>query len=143
LARIGKIRDEPLPRMADFARWLMEAEWVLGWQDGAFSKAYLDNRRAANQLGLEASVLVGPLSTLVQHQPWMGAATQLLDALVRATDETMRRQRQWPKNGKALSDHLRRLAPNLREIGIDVEFQPRAHGGTRPIRIEKRFEKSR
>jgi len=49
----------------------------------------------------------------------------------------------WPKNGRALSNALRRLAPTLRAVGVDVAFdresdQKRrrlirlAHGTTQP-----------
>src|SRR5262249_17129036 len=41
------------------------------------------------------------------------------------------RQKAWPKNGRALSNILRRLAPTLRAIGIGVTFDDRAPGGTR------------
>jgi hypothetical protein len=47
-----------------------------------------------------------------------------------------RRGNARPKSGKALSDSLRRLAPNLRQNGIDVEFLPRQMT-SRPIHIEK------
>jgi hypothetical protein len=37
-------------------------------------------------------------------------------------DDSIKRQRGWPKNGKGLSDQLRRLASPLRTIGLDIEF---------------------
>src|SRR5262249_35868902 len=45
------------PRMADFACWVVAAEPALGWPEGAFLRAYNDNRAAANALALEASVV--------------------------------------------------------------------------------------
>lgn len=34
----------------------------------------------------------------------------------------MTKQKPWPKNGRALSNALRRLAPTLRAVGVDVAF---------------------
>ena len=32
------------------------------------------------------------------------------------------KHKSWPKNGQALSNTLRRLAPTLRAVGVDVSF---------------------
>jgi hypothetical protein len=42
-----------------------------------------------------------------------------------------------PKEGKRLSNVLRRLAPNLRESGIEVEFSRESHTRRRLITIRK------
>ena len=49
----------------------------------------------------------------------------------------MRRQKSWPASGRTLSNTLRRFAPNLRAVGVDVTFDERKHGGKRIIRIEQ------
>jgi hypothetical protein len=136
LRRLDDITHERLPRMADFARWAMAAEQALGWTQGTFTAAYEENRQSANQVSLEASLIASPLQALVQHKLWTGSATELLTALRGYVDEPTHKERHWPKNGKVLSDMLRRLAPNLRGIGVDVEFDK--SNGARRIRIEKR-----
>jgi hypothetical protein len=136
LCRLDDISHEYLPRMADFARWTMAAETALGWKAGTFTSAYEENRQSANQVSLESSLIASPLQALVQHKSWTGSATELLTALRGYVDDPTLKERHWPKNGKVLSDMLRRLAPNLRGIGVDVEFSK--SNGARRIRIEKR-----
>jgi len=123
--------------MADFAEWIVAAEPVLPWKPGEFLTAYAGNRKDANDLTLEASPIAHAVRDLVKDRasPWVGTATALLRALEEITDETIRKQRSWPASGRALSNVLRRLAPNLRVVGVDVTFN-RKHGGTRVIRIE-------
>jgi hypothetical protein len=136
LQRIDRVALDELPRMADFALWATAAEEPLGWESGAFLRAYTGNRAEANHLTLEANPIVAPLQRLVEQRAWTGSATELLTALNQYVDDATRRQRPWPKTGKTLSDNFRRLAPNLRDIGIEVEFRPR-QSNLRPIHIEK------
>jgi hypothetical protein len=121
LGRIESVELEELPRMADYALWVTAAEAALGWKPGAFMKAYTGNCDAANSLALEASPLVTPLTAIAQ-QGFHGTATQLLQVLTDKVTDTVRRRRGWPGNGRALSSALRRLAPSLRAIGIEIIF---------------------
>ena len=136
LAQVDQVCVDELPRMADFSLWATAAEQALRWPAGSFAKAYQENCAMANQVSIEASPLVGPLRAFVAHKPWTGSATDLLAALQGYADDATKRQRQWPKNGKTLSDTLRRLAPNLRSIEIEVEFLPRSKT-SRQIRVQK------
>jgi hypothetical protein len=129
LATVNTIELDELPRMADFAVWGAAAAPALGWTADAFLEAYTGNREAANELTLEAS----PIKPFVSHKAdigFTGTAQQLLDDLNLMASEHIRRQNTWPKNGRSLSNALRRIAPNLRAIGIDIEFR-RESGGTR------------
>jgi hypothetical protein len=129
LANIGGIELDELPRMADFAVWGAAAAPALGWKAQEFLKAYTGNREAANELSLEAS----PIKPFISHKADMGfngTAQQLLDDLNLLASEQIKRQNTWPKNGRSLSNALRRIAPNLRAIGIDIEFV-RKPGGSR------------
>ncbi len=107
----------------NFARWSTAAESALGLEPGIFIKAYSRNQESANDLTLEASPVVGPLQELADLGEWKGTATQLLSSLEIHIGEQTRRLKSWPKDGRALSNALRRLAPNLRESGIAVEFK--------------------
>jgi len=114
---------DSLPCLADFAKWATAAEDSLGWSDGAFLQAYNSNRGSANDLALEASPVAQAIRRLcATAAEWRGTSTELLDQLNAITDEGARRgQKNWPSNAQSLSGHLRRLMPNLRNIGIVVE----------------------
>jgi len=136
------------PRMADFAVWACAAADACGWTAQEFLAAYQGVRDAVHDLTLEASP-VGPLvrNFTAQHSPWEGTASELLAALETLAQESLTaagvtmqaspkagsdvtKQKAWPKNGQALSNVLRRLAPTLRAVGIAVTFD-RETGGTR------------
>ncbi len=123
LDHIDRVQLEELPRMADFARWATAAEEGFGMDPGTFIKAYAGNQESANELTLEASPIVGPLREFMERGEWKGTATELLTALDQKVTESTRRLKSWPKDGRALSNALRRLATNLRESGISVEFK--------------------
>jgi hypothetical protein len=55
-------------------------------------------------------------------------ATVVLATLSAGVGEDVARRRDWPKNARALSSHLRRLVPNLRTIGIHVHLDRRTPG---------------
>ena len=123
--------------MADFAVWITAAENVLGWDSGSFLTAYRANRAAGNKLALESSALVSPLLDLLckatVDRPWKGTATQLLTLLNNEIDEQTKRQKGWPKAANALTNKLRRIAPNLRTMGLNVAFNK---SGDRLITLE-------
>jgi hypothetical protein len=119
-----------LPRMADFALWVTAAESGLGWQSGAFLASYERNRGQGHELALEASV-VGPPLLEVAEQGFEGTATELLELLIAKVDEKLVKQPDWPKNGRALSGLIKRLAPNLRALGYEVK---QGHRDTSPSR---------
>jgi hypothetical protein len=138
LANEGTVTLDGHPRMADFAEWIVAAEPALPWAPEAFLTAYAGNQDDANDLTLEASPVAQAVRELMREQtePWTSTATELLTALEELTDEKTRRQKSWPGSGRAMANDLRRLAPNLRVVGIAVTFS-RAGGGRRLIQIEK------
>jgi hypothetical protein len=118
------VKLDSLPRMADFARWATAGEAGLGIAPGAFIKAYTANRQAANDATIEASA-VGPAAVaLAKEGRWEGTAKDLLAEFCKdpRSDAKTRDRQDWPKTPKALSNALRRLAPNLRVEGIVVTF---------------------
>jgi hypothetical protein len=48
--------------------------------------------------------------------------------------EPLTRQREWPKTARGLSGELKRIAPSLRAVGIDVSF-PKRQAHIRPIEV--------
>jgi hypothetical protein len=136
LARRDEVRLERLPRMADFAIWMVAAERGLGWADGTFLAAYEGNRAEANELTLEASPIARSVRDLAADAGFFGTATDLLEQLRSRVSDEAATDREWPKNGRALSGRLRRIAPNLRAVGVGVDFeQPLPSGSRRGIRI--------
>jgi hypothetical protein len=133
LANNDLVTIEKLPRMADFAKWVTASEPALGWQSGTFLSAYGDNRSEANDVVLETPVVEALRKVAL---PWDGTATQLLGEINSVVDERERRSKSWPASGRALSNALRRLAPNLRRAGIKVQFSREGHGRQRTIRIQ-------
>jgi hypothetical protein len=140
-----------LPRMADFAKWVVACEPALGWEPNSFLRAYRGNVRDANELALGDSPLVAPLRKFMQErlgEKWVGTASELLDELRKLVDEKTAAAKDWPKGANVLTNRLRRLAPNLRKTGLDIEsvhngwrreitVQETRLGGMRPKRAGK------
>jgi hypothetical protein len=125
LDRLPKVQLNTLPRMADFARWMVAAAPALGVDQAKLLAIYERNREQAHDIAVEASPVASAVVRFMeQRQRWKGTATQLLNDLEDAgyvSEATMRR-RVWPKAPNALSNALRRLQPNLLGIGISVEI---------------------
>jgi hypothetical protein len=142
LARLPGTRLDRLPRMADFALWVAAAEPALWPESGAFLRAYTGNRADAREAALEASPLVPALRALAAEAlfgRWEGTATDLLRRLNDQADERTQKAEGWPKSAQALGGALRRLAPDLRATGLDVEVGrkgPRADGRKRLVVLQ-------
>ena len=130
LRDLPTVRLDAMPRMADFAMWVVAAESSMPWEEGGFMKAYSRNRGLAHELSLEASVIAGPIRDL---EAFEGTATELYELLTEKADEKVVHRKTWPSGARALSAELKRLAPNLREVGIEVDFA--RSGKRRVIRI--------
>jgi hypothetical protein len=119
---------ERLPRMADPTRWISAAEPALGWKPGTFIRAYAANRHEGHVLALEVSPISAPLAELTRKGPWQGTSGQLLAKLVEIAGADVTNAREWPKNPRALTEALKRLAPSLRAMGIGWERLARTGG---------------
>ncbi len=112
-----------MPRMADFALWVTAAAPALGWQPETFLAAYTKNRANAHELAIESSLVAATLIRFIEHDTqWEGRASDLLAALTSHADEATGKHRDWPKDATRLSSELRRLAPNLRAVGVGVDW---------------------
>jgi hypothetical protein len=75
---------------------------------------------------------------------WEGIARELLASLEARAGEKAVVAKGWPRSPRALSGTLRRLAPELRKVGVDVVFDHREnHTGARKIQITLTHEKTR
>jgi hypothetical protein len=138
LAKVATVKLNQLPRMADFALWAVAVAPKLDYSRKTFLAAYAGNRDAAHELALDAALIVAPLRDLLEDRggTWDGTATVLLHDLSDKADERTRKAKGWPSNGRGLSNALRRIAPNLRAVGIDITF-PRGHRKGRLFTIEQ------
>lgn len=117
------VKLERLPRMADFAKWATAAEAALGCAPGAFLQAYNGNRRAANDLALEASPVASALTALMEArggEPLTITLKELLTKLNDSLDDPKSLPTGWPKDARALSGALARCAPTLRVSGWNI-----------------------
>lgn len=124
------------PRMADFARVAVAGEQAYGVESYRFLTEYERNRSESNAVVVETSVMGEYLRKLVPISgSWEGTATHLLSALNELASEAERRAEGWPKAPNRLRPMLQRLAPSLRQIGVDVLFPRRSdkHGSRRII----------
>ena len=113
---------DKLPRMADFALWVTAAEKALGWEEGGFLKAYNDNRGDANRQALEASPVAAAVWRFMKDRDeWRGTMTEFYQQLGSVATEEMRRSKAWPAAPNSLGAEMKRLAPALRAIGIEVQ----------------------
>jgi hypothetical protein len=119
-----------LPRMADFARWVIAAEPVLGWEPGTFATVFTTNQDNATSIIVESSPLARALQQFMHNKKeWIGHTEDLRMELVRY--EVLSQSKTCPTNAKVLSGQLRRLAPTIRTQGIDIQILPRDENGSR------------
>ena len=110
-----------LPRMADFAAWVTAAEPALEWEPGSFVEIYKRCRSDRVHAAIGEDPVAQALLELAEQLPeWSGTATQLLGVLTERVGERAGKSRDWPKSAKSLANRLRRLAPDLRTVGLNV-----------------------
>ena len=138
--RLPNTRLDQLPRMADFATWVVACESAV-FSEGTFMAAYTANRDGANAAMVEGNALANAAMTLVEGQEgkvWEGTPTELYDRLERIVGEA--KGRGWPASPQALSRQRNSLNSILRPFGIEIT---RYKSGSRYIRISVRPESAR
>lgn len=150
-AAVVGLRNYPIttltwvPRMADFAQWVVACEPALPWNAGAFLSAYQQNRASTVQDPLEHSIVtdeflvwanVNVLSTQ-PHEIQAGALLQVLNGHFHDDERRILTEPKWPKTPAQLSVELRRLAPALRQAGFELTFGKTPNGRHRFIRVAR------
>jgi hypothetical protein len=131
------VRLPVLPRMADFAIWATAAEPALELKPGEFLAAYAANCSAGNETAIEASPVGKVLIDFVAWiGRWSGTSTDLLREIESRVDDKTKRLKSWPATARALGSAVKRLAPNLREAGVGVEFHRKGKQRTRLIELK-------
>jgi hypothetical protein len=123
LRTLPDVKLDCKPRMADFAVWIAACEGAL-WKKGAFMAAYANNVEEAIEVVLEADQVATALRAYMEKNPeFVGTASELLQALNTIVPEPQKKAKGWPKRPNTLSSVLRRAAPPLRKVGIDIRFE--------------------
>jgi hypothetical protein len=136
LRRYDQVKLGRLPRMADFSRWVTAAEPALDWSEGTFLMKYYGNRQEATEARLTDDELAQALIAFARSkEEWSGTATELLEELNNFINEN-RKTLAWPKDARGLGNRLRRLAPVLRMVRVEVSFGREPGTGKRVILIK-------
>ncbi len=123
LRELPHVRLKDPPRMADFAR-LGEAMFRALGRPGRFVELYRARQQATSLAALESSpVACAVLALMETTARWTGPAKALLETLARHRQDT----ETWPRSPRGLGDALRRSAPALRLLEVDVYFDPVRH----------------
>jgi hypothetical protein len=142
LARLPHVEAPDLPRMADFGKWVTAAEVSFGWEEGSILTAFRENQASALRTSLEGSPLATAVQQLLAENPEFGATpTELHNALTLRAPDNQLRTRAWPKNAQAMSRQLTRLAPALRQLGIEIDEGHTGRGQEKSRWIELRLSR--
>jgi len=127
-----------LPRMADLVVWVTAAEESFGWEAGRFNRAFTSNQAESDHEVVAASPIGPPILELVERSAFEGTATQLLETLNERRGDAPPPDG-WPKTYTGMSSHLKRIAQNLRGVGLHVHIPEKGtgHDKARLIRLEK------
>lgn len=135
--RIDEVELEDLPRMADFAEWIVAAEPALPWEEGEFMQAYGKNRSLAVMDNVQMNPLATGIADLIEEAPddqWQGSPSELLEQLDEIVPESDQASQAYPGGPSWVTRKLERVKPMLRKIGIEVEDDLRIEG-RRVVRI--------
>jgi hypothetical protein len=115
LANLEHTTDTDLPRMADFGQVAVTFDRLNGTTALA---RYLTLCRQSQVATVEGDLIGTTVRRFVERVKWwQGTATQL-DAALRA-ELDFHHERDWPRQPAGLTNHLKRLAPALRLLGIE------------------------
>ena len=123
--------------MADFARWLVAAEPACPWAEGDFLKTYKGNRDEAIEITLDGDPVADTIKALAKPT-WSGTATDLLAELNKKYPVEAR-PKDWLTKPRQMSDAVKRLAPALRQVGIELTLgKTKDKKRSRIIQLEKK-----
>lgn len=126
IARSGERHLARLPRMADFAEWVVSCSPALGWDAEDFLNWYAGTKTDLIREALDASPIVPYLLRLADSNPggFERSPSELLTELNDLAGLSEGRKRVphgWPKRAQSLTNELKRLTPALLAAeGIEV-----------------------
>jgi hypothetical protein len=122
-----------LPRMADFAVLACAAAPAWGWKPDKVLATILENQAQIVAKVADSDSVARAVIAMLGGQPnraWAGTASELLSILAQFSGGS-----DWPKDATRMSGSLRRVAPALRAIGVDVEMPEQGGREGRIIRL--------
>ena len=124
LRNLPHVTLDCLPRMADFAKWILACEPAMPLSPGDFMVAYNENISTQHLNALESSLLAEAVRQLLENERkkvFECDVTTLLSRLNNLVDLSGSQRKYWPNTPRGLISQLQRIMPNLRAIGIHVE----------------------
>ncbi|MFH2130924.1 MAG: hypothetical protein ABIK68_11185 [bacterium] len=133
LRNYDQVDEANLPRMADFAKWVIAAEERLPWEKGVFMETMRNLRVKMVEDAVDAdSTAMAVIKMMKGRDIWAGNASELLDRLEDCIDQGKHKYPDFPKLPNQLSRNLNRISAFLREKGLQVD---KRHSGQRFITI--------
>jgi len=137
MQKLPEVKLKKSPRMSDFARFGTAAEFSLGWVEGSFLEAYNENRSISVEQIIECEPIAQALLEL-DGESWEGTHAELKLKLEALVSDTTMKSKDWPKSARGFSGKLWRLAPALRQRGLEIERTGREGGtGRRLVSIKR------
>lgn len=132
LQNLGKIDPPYLPRMADFAYWVLCGEEAIGWKKSEFLAAHDTNYSRSMKSATEGSKIIEGIEKILDEKGrWEGNASDLLGELKNLYPG----EEGLPSAANKLSEELTRLTLVLELKGITV--QKSRSGECKTIHIQK------
>lgn len=134
LHELSGVKLERSPRMADFARVLAAMDEVTG---GHALDTYMSQRDRVAEVVLDSDPVAVAIREMLDEgkEEWEGTAGELRKLITPSFPERV--PTGWPRTPHNLGSRLRRLAPAMEQVGIDIEWLPRS-GTRRPLRLSRR-----
>ena len=145
----NKVELDRIPRMADFAWRIVAAETEMPWDRGTFLSNYDENRAGMLEMAADSDFVAQAIRELAndvasegyQTPPgatagsWEGTSADLLVALKSRVDERIAGSKLFPQTPSSLGSRVRRVAPALMAVGVDVDTGRVGNKRQRLIRI--------
>ena len=135
LKREKEVDISNLPRMGDFATWVVACETALPWKEGVFMKVYRQANDDAIVDLLDCDSFASAVIKLANDTGKTDLTPTNLWMTLKAREGIDERHFPlgWPKSVKGIKNKLKRLSPQLRKVGVGVEFS--RSGKSRNVRI--------
>lgn len=127
LNRLGEVKMEELPRMADFAEIGELIARCLGYPEGRFTEVYNRNIGFNNEEAVNSSPVATAIISLMNSQAiWSGKSHTLLlklnDLVIHKQELSgLTKHPDWPRCARSMSERINEITANMNEIGIIIE----------------------
>jgi putative DNA primase/helicase len=128
LRKLPSIKAKRLPRMADFAKWILACEEALGWEPESFLEDYFGARERMAEAVVDGDFFARTLLRFLGDEAnegrpeWKGTIPELLEKLNRLVNESTSRARTWPQDAIRAANKLRRISPSLSQFGWNADL---------------------